>query len=257
MIDSHCHLDLEPLCSNLESVITRAKQNNIHILHTICTRVSHFQNVYNISSLNENIFCSVGNHPLHLANEGIIEHEELLQYTKKKKVISIGETGLDYFYSESNKETQKRSFIEHIIVSQESSLPIVIHVRNSDRDVINILQKYMAQKKFSGVIHCFNASTALAQECLDMGFYISTAGIITFNSAKSIQKIFTKIPLERILIETDAPYLSPVPMRGKVNEPSYLKYTAGFVAKLLNITLEKFTNITTKNFFSLFNKITP
>lgn len=108
MIDSHCHLDLEPLCSNLESVITRAKQNNIHILHTICTRVSHFQNVYNISSLNENIFCSVGNHPLHLANEGIIEHEELLQYTKKKKVISIGETGLDYFYSESNKETQKK-----------------------------------------------------------------------------------------------------------------------------------------------------
>ena len=254
IVDSHCHLDFKVLSDDLEGVIERARKNGVGVLQTICTKISEFESIYSISHSNENVFCSIGNHPLNLAEEGVVKAEEILRYTNRDKLIGIGETGLDYYYSKDNEGAQNESFIEHIIASQESSLPIIVHTREADKDTVDILQKHMAKKKFSGVIHCFTASSWLAKECLDMGLYISASGIVTFKNAKDIQQIFKEVPLERILIETDAPYLAPVPMRGKDNEPSYIKYTAEFMAKLLDVDLNDFIDTTTNNFFDLFNK---
>ena len=254
LVDSHCHLDFDVLSSDLKSVIKRAFDNNIGLMQTICTKISEFDKIYKLSESHNKIFCSIGNHPLNLVEEGIIKAEEILKFTNKQKVIGIGETGLDYYYSKDNEKVQKESFIEHIIAAQESKLPIIVHTRSADKDTVEILKKYMKIKKFSGVIHCFTASQWLANECIDMGFYISASGIVTFKNAKDIQQTFKKIPVEKILLETDAPYLAPVPMRGKDNEPAYLKYTAEFMAKLLDLDLNNFIDITTKNFFNLFNK---
>ena len=254
IVDSHCHLDFEVLHSDLETVIERAKKNGVGVMQTICTKISEFERIYSISNLNEGVFCSIGNHPLNLAEEGVVKAKEILKYTNRDKLISIGETGLDYYYSKDNEKIQQESFIEHIIASQESLLPIIVHTREADKDTVEILKKYMLKKRFSGVIHCFTASNWLAKECIDMGLYISASGIVTFKNAKDIQQTFKQIPHERILIETDAPYLAPVPMRGKDNEPSYIKYTAEFMAKLLDVGLDDFIGITTNNFFNLFNK---
>lgn len=254
LVDSHCHLDFEVLNRDLESVIQRAFDNNIGLMQTICTKISEFERIYNISHSNENVFCSIGNHPLNLVEEGVVKAEEILKYTGRDKLIGIGETGLDYYYSKDNEKVQKESFIEHIIAAQETSLPIIVHTRSAERDTVDILKKYMKIKEFSGVIHCFTASQWLANECIDMGFYISASGIVTFKNAKDIQQTFKEMAVEKILLETDAPYLAPVPMRGKDNEPAYLKYTAEFMAKLLDMDLNNFIDITTKNFFNLFNK---
>lgn len=256
LVDTHCHLDFEILNSNLKGILDRAKENGIGIIQTISTRISEFEKVYNIANSRKNIFCSIGNHPLNLADEGLLGAEEILKYTNKMKVIGIGETGLDYHYCGDTyfKELQKESFIEHIKAAQESSLPIIVHTREADEDTVTILKQYMKKKKFTGVIHCFTASKWLAIECLNMGFYISASGVVTFKNAKEIQQTFKEIPLNRILIETDAPFLAPVPMRGKQNEPSYLKYTAEFMANLLGMRLENFTDITTNNFFNLFKR---
>ena len=254
LVDSHCHLDFEVLNSDLKSVIQRAFDNDVGLMQTICTKISEFDKIYQLSESNDKIFCSIGNHPLNLLEEGVVKAEEILNFTNKPKLIGIGETGLDYYYSKDNSKIQKESFIEHIITAQESSLPIIVHTRSADQDTVEILKKYMKVKKFTGVIHCFTASSWLANECIDMGFYISASGIVTFKNAIDIQQTFKKIPVEKILLETDAPYLAPVPMRGKNNEPAYLRYTAEFMAKLLDINLNNFIDITTKSFFNLFNK---
>lgn len=254
IVDSHCHLDFKVLSDDLEGVIERARRNGVDVMQTICTKISEFERIYSISHANKNIFCSIGNHPLNLIEEGLVKAQEILLYTNRHKLIGIGETGLDYYYSKDNKKVQKESFIEHIIASQESLLPIIVHTRKADKDTVDILKEYMVKKKFSGVIHCFTASNWLAKECLDMGLYISFSGIITFKNSKDIQQILKEIPMGRILIETDSPYLAPVPMRGRDNEPSYLKYTAEFMAKLLDVSTYNFIGITTNNFFNLFNK---
>ncbi len=254
LVDTHRHLDFEVLNNNLEGVLSRAKENGVGVIQTISTRISEFEKIYNIASPRKNIFCSIGNHPLNLVDECLIKAEEILKYTKKPKVISIGETGLDYHYSKDNKKLQKESFIEHIIAAQKSSLPIIIHTRGADEDTVAVLKQYMKKKKFTGVIHCFTASKWLAMECMDMGLCISASGVVTFKNAKEIQQTFKEIPIDKILIETDAPFLAPVPMRGRQNEPSYLKHTAEFMANLLGMRLKDFIDITTNNFFNLFNK---
>ena len=254
LVDSHCHLDFKVLNNNLKSVIQRAFDNDVGLMQTICTKISEFDKIYQLSESNDKIFCSIGNHPLNLLEEGVVKAEEILNFTNKPKLIGIGETGLDYYYSKDNSKIQKESFIEHIIAAQESSLPIIVHIRSADKDTVEVLKRYMKVKKFTGVIHCFTASRWLANECIDMGFYISVSGIVTFKNAIDIQQTFKEVPVEKILLETDAPYLAPVPMRGKNNEPAYLRYTAEFMAKLLDINLNNFIDITTKNFFNLFNK---
>ena len=254
LVDTHCHLDFKILNDDLDDVLNRARENGIDIIQTISTKISEFEKIYNIANSRKNIFCSIGNHPLELMEEDFVNAEKILKYTKNPKVISIGETGLDYHYSKDYKKIQKESFIEHIIAAQEASLPIIVHTRAADEDTVTILKQYMKKKEFTGVIHCFTASKWLAMECVEIGMYISASGIITFKNAKEIQQTFKEVPPNRILIETDAPFLAPVPMRGKTNEPSYLKYIVEFMANLLKIEVQDFIDITTNNFFNLFQK---
>ena len=254
LVDTHCHLDFKVLNDDLAGVLERAKANGIAMMQTICTKISEFEKIHAIAKISDNIFCSVGNHPLNLKEEGLVSATEILHYTQKAKVIGVGETGLDYHYSKDTEQLQKDSFIEHIKAAQESSLPIIIHTREADEDTVEILKEHMAIKPFCGVIHCFTASEWLALECVKMGLYISASGIVTFKNAKEIQQTFKEIPLDKILIETDSPFLAPSPHRGKSNEPSYLKHTAQFMAELLEVKLEDFVDTTTKNFFTLFSK---
>ena len=254
LVDSHCHLDTTASKREIESLLQRAEEAGVGLIQTVCTKISEFNKIYQIAKTYENVFCSVGNHPLDLDTEGIIKDQQIIEISKRSKVSAIGETGLDYFYCKSEWRKQQESFIQHIRAAQYTSLPIIIHTRNAEKDTIEILKKYQKLKSFSGVIHSFAGSDCFAQECLDMGLYLSASGIVTFKNARNIQKIFKGVPIERILIETDSPYLTPMPLRGKKNEPSYLKHTASFLATLKNITIDHLIDITTQNFFSLFRK---
>lgn len=255
LIDSHCHLDFKELSKNLDNIIQNAAISDVAILQTICTQVSKFDTILKIVQQYNNVYCSIGNHPLYLAEEGIINHQILLMHSNHQKVIGIGETGLDYYHTDFDKSAQQKSFIEHIKCSQLSGLPLIIHTRSADDDTVGILKEQMKEHNFTGVIHCFTASKWLADECIEMGLYISASGILTFKNASNIQNIFKFLPEKHIIIETDAPFLAPVPFRGKINEPSYLKYTALFLAKLKQKSFAEIAQMTTNNFFRLFTKV--
>lgn len=255
LVDSHCHLDFPELHNKMEEILQRAQENDVKILQTICTKISKFKDILAIANTSQNIFCSVGIHPLNVKDEGIYEAEKIIKLTSNNKVIGIGETGLDYYYSEESKNLQQKSLDEHIKAAQETGLPLIIHTRNADDDTINILKSAYKNKEFTGVIHCFTASKRLAYECIDIGFYISASGIITFKNAQDIRNVFMEIPLQNILIETDAPFLAPVPKRGKSNEPAFVKYIAEFLANLRNISYDELSKNTTDNFLRLFNKV--
>lgn len=254
LVDSHCHLDFQELNKNLSDIIKSANDNDIAYLQTICTKISNFNNVVKIAESYKNIFCSVGIHPNEIAQEKICSTKQLVDYTKHPKVISIGETGLDYYYKNSPKIMQLDSLFTHIAASQETGLPLIIHTRDADHDTYNILYKTQKEKPYPALIHCFTASRDFAKKVLDLGLYISFSGIVTFKNATNLQEIARLVPLDRMLVETDSPYLAPVPKRGKTNQPSYVKHTAEFLANLLNIEFGEFSEITTNNFFTLFSK---
>ncbi|AEI88834.1 MAG: 3'-_5' ssDNA/RNA exonuclease TatD [Candidatus Midichloria mitochondrii] len=255
LIDSHCHLDFEELNKDLELVVQRALKLDVAVLQTICTQISKFKLIYEVAEKYSNIYCSVGNHPLYLKEEGVTDCASILEFCRLSKVIGIGETGLDYYHTDFDKLSQKKSFIEHIKASQACGLPIIIHTRSADDDTLGILREQMQEKSFTGVIHCFTASRGLANACIDMGLYISASGILTFRNATDIQQTFKELPEDRIIIETDAPFLAPSPFRGKVNEPSYLTHTALFLANLRSKSFQEIAKITTDNFFRLFTKV--
>jgi TatD DNase family protein len=254
LVDSHCHLNFEQFTPDFEQVIARAKASGIIALQTICTEIEKFEEIYKLTSYDPFIFCSIGTHPLHLKSTRFYKAEEIIEFCHQPKVIGIGETGLDYHYDRDSKDIQIKSFIEHIKAAQESSLPLIIHSREADDDMIKILREYKDKKDFKAVLHCFSSSRELALASIDLGLYISASGIVTFNKAHDLQTIFSQLPLNRILIETDAPYLAPAPNRGKRNEPGFVKHTAEFLANLRGEPFEDFCNATTKNFFELFNK---
>lgn len=252
LVDSHCHLDTAELISDLPGVISRAQAVGVSAFHTICTQISAFDKILRISKAYSNIFCSIGNHPLNLQDQAISSAHEIAELCHRHpKIVSIGETGLDYHYDEANKEKQKESFIQHIEASQQTGLPLVIHTRDADRDTVSLLQERMSKKSFSGIIHCFTASEWLADACIEMGLYISASGIITFKNADNIRKVFKKIALNKILLETDAPFLAPTPHRGKINEPSYIRHIADYLAALREEEIAVIENITTQNFFDV------
>ncbi|WHQ47077.1 MAG: TatD family hydrolase [Candidatus Midichloria sp.] len=255
LIDSHCHLDFEELNKDLELVVQRALKLDVAVLQTICTQISKFKLIYEIAEKYSHIYCSVGNHPLYLKEEGIIDYFSILKFCHLPKVIGVGETGLDYYHSNFNKAVQQKSFIEHIKASQQSGMPIIIHTRSADDDTVGIIKEQMQEKLFTGVIHCFTASRELADACINMGLYISASGILTFKNAIDIQQTFKEIPEDRIIIETDAPFLAPSPFRGKINEPSYLTHTALFLANLRKKSFQEISKITTDNFFKLFTRV--
>tara|TARA_B100000686_G_scaffold73466_1_gene79286 strand:+ start:1377 stop:2153 length:777 start_codon:yes stop_codon:yes gene_type:complete len=254
MIDSHCHLDFEELNKDLETILNNAKKQNVLGMQTICTKINEFDKVVTLSSRYNNIWCSIGTHPHNAEEENHISAEKIIKLCENKKVIGIGETGLDYYYKNSKKNIQIESFLKHIYVSQKTNIPIIIHAREADKDIINILNSEYKKEPFKGVIHCFTSSYELAKSVLNLGFYISFSGIITFNNANDIRESCKKIPIQSILIETDAPYLAPVPYRGKRNEPSYVTETLNKISEIKNINKNEVDQITTDNFFNLFKK---
>lgn len=254
LVDTHCHLDFDGLVNDIDGVLHRSLVAGVVLLQTICTKISDISVLLSLTERYDTVYCSVGNHPLYLQEEGVVSADHILSYCALPKVIGIGETGLDYYRHGYDKRSQIRSFREHIIASQRSGLPLIVHTREADDDTVSIIKEHMQEKKFSGVIHCFTSSKWLAEEMIDVGFYISASGIITFKNAREIQDVFRILPADRILLETDAPFLAPMPFRGKANEPSYLRSTAQFLAELRSISLTEIAHITTDNFLELFSK---
>jgi len=251
MIDSHCHLDQDPLYKNISEVIARSKKIGISKLLTICTTIKSFENVLKLINLDNIIYGTFGIHP-HESEKDIINKTEIIKNTKKhEKIIAIGETGLDFFYNYSNYHNQISSFKTHIEASIESNLPLIVHSRNAENETYEILESY---KKHNPKIlmHCFTGTKKFSEKLLNLNAYFSASGIITFENSQTLQDTFKNIPNEKLLIETDSPFLAPTPMRGKKNEPSYIVHTLKKLSELKNIPEKKMINITTDNFNTLF-----
>ena len=256
IIDSHCHLDYEPLSKDIDQVINRAKKEGVKFFLTIGTEDNGFSKILDITNKYKEVFCSYGIHPHEAKNHKSINREKIIKKVNlNKKIIGIGETGLDFFYNHSDEKDQIKLFIEHIKAAQETNLPLIVHTRSAENKTIEILQSELKNKSFKILIHCFTGSKDFSKKLINIGAYISASGIITFKKSEDLAKTFKAIPNDRILIETDSPYLAPVPYRGKSNEPSYIVKTAKFLSDLKNIKFEEFTNITTNNFFKLFGDL--
>ncbi len=257
LIDSHCHFKLmEEEGLAIEDVVNLAKKNGIKVLNNICTKIDEVEEVIQMSSLYDNVFCSVGHHPEEVNNK-VATSDELLVYTNNPKVVAIGESGLDYHYDGYDKSKQKQNFEAHIETSRKSHLPLVIHSRDADSDMIDILKSEMKNGAFEFVLHCFSSGKELAYTGLDLGGYISFSGIVTFGKATDLQNIARTVPINRIIVETDSPFLVPTPFRGKVkvNQPMYVKNTAEFLASLFGIDFLDVCDITTNNCLRLFSKM--
>lgn len=256
IVDSHCHLDLlAEKGVNIDEIVNFANENNVKILQTICTRISKFDEIYKYTQKYDNVFASIGNHPCNVGEEKPITAQEIIDICNKNpKLIGIGETGLDYYHDKTLKDQQIQSLKEHIEAARKTGLPLIIHNRDSDEDMINLLKSEMAKGKFKALLHCFSSSKELAEEALKLGIYISISGIVTFKNAVPLQEIVKTVPLNRILVETDAPYLAPIPHRGQMNQPGFTRHTAEFIADLKGISKEELFEATTKNFFNLFTK---
>ena len=252
MIDSHCHLDHEPLLSDLSNVIKRSKKIGIKKLLTISTSLESFERIKDIINQDEIIYGTIGIHP-HEANQNLINSEIIVKnFNENSKVIGIGETGLDFYYNNSDKDKQIKSFNEHIKASIETNAPLIIHSRSAEEDTFEILNSY---KKHNPKIlmHCFTGSKDFAEKLLDLNAYFSASGIITFKNSIELQETFKFVPTDKVLIETDSPFLAPVPNRGKKNEPSFIDFTAQKLADLKEISKSQLIKITTDNFNKLFN----
>ena len=253
MIDSHCHLDREPLISNLNQVLTRAKDVGLEKLLTICTTSSGYNNVLDIVSKDPMIYGTFGIHP-HETKNYLIEKDEIVKKVRmNSKIIGVGETGLDFYYNNSDKDTQLKSFQNHIEAAIDLNIPLIIHSRNAENETYDILKKNY-QKNLKILMHCFTGSTDFALNLVPLNAYFSASGIITFKKSVELQETFKKIPEDKLLIETDSPFLSPEPNRGKKNEPSFIKFTAQKLANLRGIELDKLILLTTNNFNTLFSK---
>lgn len=257
LIDSHCHLDFPEFAEDFDAVLARADEAGVAKMVTICTRIANFPGVSAIADAHDNIFCTVGVHPHSAESEPDITAATLINHANHPKVVGIGETGLDFFYDKSPRDIQERLFREHIAASRETGLPIIVHTRDADTDTIRILEEEYGNGAFPGLIHCFTASQQLAERVLDLGFYISLSGIVTFKNAADIRDtVKTVVPRDRILVETDAPYLAPMPNRGKRNEPAFTAHTAAYMADFLETDATEFAAQTTENFHRLFGKVT-
>jgi len=252
MIDSHCHLDHEPLLSNLNSIIERSKSVGITKILTICTTLNSFEKIREIVQKDKIIYGTYGIHP-HETKNNVVNSELIVnEIRNNNKIIGVGETGLDFYYNNSDKETQIKSFETHIVASIELNIPLIVHSRNAENETLEILRKYK-NKDLKILMHCFTGSKNFAKNLLDLNAYFSASGIITFKNSLDLQKTFQFIPLEKLLIETDSPFLSPEPNRGKKNEPSFVRFTGKKLADLKNISFKELISSTTNNFNKIFN----
>ena len=252
MIDSHCHLDHETLFEKIDDILIRSKSIGITKLLTICTTLKSFEKIIDLVSLDPMIYGTFGIHPHESATDIVTSDLILKKINNNKKIIGIGETGLDFFYNHSDKEKQISSFISHIEASLILDLPLIIHSRNAETETFEILNTYR-NKKIKILMHCFTGSVLFAKKLLELDAFFSASGIITFKNSIDLQETFKQIPVEKLLVETDSPYLAPIPMRGKKNEPSFIKYTVDKLALLKDLPSAAISNITTKNFNKLFS----
>jgi TatD DNase family protein len=256
LVDSHCHLDFPDFGAELDAVLARAADAGIGTMQTICTRVTQFDGVLSLAETHPKIWCSVGVHPHHVAEEPEVTTAHLVGLAAHPKVIGIGETGLDFFYDTSPRAAQEASFRRHIAAARETGLPLIVHTRDADQETNRILREEAEEGPFPGVIHCFSTGREVAETALDLGLYVSLSGILTFKKAEELREIAADLPLDRVLVETDAPYLAPVPHRGKRNEPAFVRQTAERLAEIKQVAPEEIAEITTANFFRLFSKAT-
>jgi TatD DNase family protein len=254
LIDSHCHLDFDTFGPELDAVVDRAHKAGVGGFLTICTRLTEFERVRAIAKRFPDVWCSVGIHPHEAASEPETDAARLVEFTRDPKVVGIGEAGLDYYYEHSPRERQREVFRTHIEAARLSGLPLIVHSRDADEETVEMLEQGAKAGPLRGVIHCFSSTAFLAERALALGFYISLSGIVTFRKATALQAIARTIPADRLLVETDAPYLAPVPHRGKSNEPAFVADTAAFVAGLRGIELAQLAAESTANFSRLFAK---
>lgn len=254
LVDSHCHLDFPDFAAELPEVVARAREAGVSHLVTISTRVRRFAEIAAIAERFDHVSCSVGTHPHQAAEETDVTVDELVRLSRHPKVVAIGEAGLDYHYDTSPREAQALGFRTHIAAARETGLPLVIHAREADADVAAILEEESAKGAFPFLLHCFTAGEELAKRALALGGYISFSGVVTFKKSENLRAIAAAVPADRILVETDAPFLAPTPHRGRRNEPSFVRETAKVLAEARGEAFADFAAATTRNFHTLFSK---
>lgn len=255
LVDSHCHLDFPDFSAELDTVVTRARAADVGRIVTISTRVKKHAQVLAIAERFPEVFCSVGTHPHNAHEELDIDTKMLVELTKHPKIVAIGETGLDCHYNNSPRAAQAASFRQHIAAARETALPLVIHSRECDTDMAQILREESGKGAFPAVLHCFTGGRDLAFTAIELGHYVSFTGILTFRNSDTLRGVAAALPAERILVETDAPYLAPLPYRGKRNEPAYVVHTAKVLADVRGVSSDEIARQTTENFFRLFSKV--
>ncbi|WP_300537225.1 TatD family hydrolase [Sphingosinicella sp.] len=252
-VDSHCHLNYPGLVEDQAGVIARAREAGVSAMLAISTRSSEWDDVIRIAEGTSDIWASVGVHP-HEADSEDIEKTRLVAATQHRRVVGIGETGLDYYYDKSDRERQRESFRRHIAAARETGLPVIVHTRDAEADTLEIMESELGKGAYPAVIHCFTASPAFGRKMLELGFYISISGIVTFKNAADLAEFAKEIPEDRLLVETDAPFLAPVPKRGKTCEPAFVTHTTAFLAEKRGVRYEDLDRTTSENFYRLFAK---
>ncbi|MGN6376271.1 MAG: TatD family hydrolase [Sphingomonas sp.] len=254
LADSHCHLNYKGLAEEQQAVLQRARARGVTAMLNISTRENEWDAVIATAEREPDVWATVGIHPHEADQHGHVDTAKLVERAQHPRVVGIGESGLDYYYDHSDRARQQASFRAHIAAARETGLPIVVHTRDAEEDTAAILRDEMGKGAYPGVIHCFTASQAFADIALELGFYISISGIVTFKNARDLQATAARLPIERLLIETDAPFLAPVPHRGKTGEPSFVADTAAFLAELRNDDVTELQDVTARNFHTLFAK---
>ena len=255
LIDHHSHIDRQEFAKDLDGVVARAKEAGVGILVDISTRIRRFDEIKAVVERYDNVYGSVGTHPHNAHEELDIPVPEIVRLSRHPKIVSIGEAGLDYFYKHSTPAAQAEGFRNHIAAARQTGLPLEIHTREADADTLAILKDEHAKGPFPAILHCFTGGRDLALGAVDLGLYVSFSGVVSFKKSEALREIAREVPLERMLIETDAPFLAPEPYRGKINEPAYVVHTAKALAAVKGLSLEDFAHATTENFFRLFTKV--
>ena len=255
LVDSHCHLDFPDFGEELDAVVARAVDAGVAYMVTISTHLSKFDQVKAVAERFPNVFCTVGIHPHQAATERLTTAEELTDLAQHPKVVGIGETGLDFYYERSPRDIQEAQFRAHIRAARITGLPLIVNTRDADDDTLRVMdEEYRYGGPFPGLIHCFSATREVAEKAVEMGLYISISGIVTFKNAEDLRETVKDVPLDRLLVETDSPFLAPIPNRGKRNEPAFTALTAAKVAEIKGISNDELARQTTRNFFTLFAK---
>lgn len=255
IVDSHCHLDYEGLAENLPAMLQRCEVAGVGLMLSISSRVKNFSRLLEIAEEHENVFCTVGTHPHNAHEELDVTAADLVKATNHPKVVGIGEVGLDYYYDLAPRDAQMQGFRTHIAAARETGLPLIIHTREAEDDTVRVLEEEMAKGAFKAVLHCFTSKQWLAERAVELGLYVSFSGIVTYKNAEDLRVTAKALPLDRLLVETDAPFLAPVPFRGKDNEPSFVVKTLEQLAIVRGLTRDEMAKITSDNFFRHFSKV--